>query len=106
MVRPASMMATCAVSALIVITAVLPALAGGYRSDQAHGYDDVDCHPVTKAYEYHGRPALFGGTQCRDSYGDAWIASGSRHFIRYLGDYDGYRHHHLDRLPDDDYYDR
>lgn len=107
MIRPVSKMATWAVSILIVITATLPALAGGYRSDRAHGYDDdVDCYPVTKTYDYHGRPALFGGTQCSDSYGNAWIADGSRHFIRYLGDYDGYGHRHLDRLPDDDYHDR
>ena len=95
---------TSVLSALLITgLAALPAVAGDYRHGHDHGYyDDVDCYPVTKAYDYHGRPALFGGTRCRDHYGNAWIVPGSRYFIRYLGRYGDY-HHHLDRLPDDDY---
>jgi len=106
MVWPASTMTACFICTLILGPLAPPAFAGDYRSDHAHAYDDhddVDCHPVTRAYDYHGRPALFGGMMCRDDYGNAWISQGSRYFIRYLGYDDGYDHHYLDPLPDDDY---
>ncbi len=95
MARFTSMLSALLISGL----AALPAVAGDYRSDHGYGYDDdVDCYPVTKAYDYHGRPALFSGTQCRDHYGKTWIEPGSRYFIRYLGRYGNNRR--LDRLPD------
>ncbi|MEL6962906.1 MAG: hypothetical protein AAFO01_09130 [Pseudomonadota bacterium] len=106
MVRSASMVATPLIGALCVCFAAFPSFAGDYRSQYEQEHDnDVDCYAVTKAYEYRGRPALFGGTQCRDRYGNAWIAAGSRYFIRYLGGYDEYGYHDLDRLPHDGDYD-
>ena len=99
MARFTSMLSALLISGL----AALPAAAGDYRSDHGYGYaDDVDCYPVTKAYDYHGRPALFGGIQCRDHYGNAWIEPGSRYFIRYLGHYGNY--HRLEPVPRDDHY--
>jgi len=106
MVRSASMLTMPLISALIMCLAAFPTFAGDSSGNHAQGYDDdVDCYPVTKAYEYRGRPALFGGTQCRDHYGNAWIAPGSRYLIRYLGGYDEYGYHDLDHLPHDSDYD-
>ena len=104
MARSASIMTTTLAGALVIIATALPAVAGG---GHAYDYDDdINCYEVTKVYEHYGRPALFGGTQCRDHYGDRWIVDGSRYLIRYLDEYDDYDHHRLDRIPDDEYYDR
>lgn len=109
MIRSGSMMATWLAGIMVIITAALPAFAGGNHNHRYHdhGYDDdVDCYQVTKVYEHYGRPALFGGTQCRDHYGDTWIVSGSRHLIRYLDEYDDDDYYRLEEVPDDDRYDR
>ena len=41
------------------------------------------CQNVSKEGYWDGRPALIGGLQCFDSYGQAFISPNSRHLIRY-----------------------
>lgn len=110
MTRFASLLTISAISVLTVAILVAPTTAGDYGRGKhgysAHGYDDdIDCYPVTKIYDYHGRPALFGGTQCQDEHGDVWIKPDSRHLIRYLEDHDEHGSHHGGYGRDDHYND-
>lgn len=50
----------------------------GHAPTSAYG-----CRAVTKkGYDAYGRPALIGGTLCRDAYGRSYIVDGSRHVIQ------------------------
>ena len=42
-----------------------------------------NCQQTTGNGLVNGRPALFGGTWCRDAYGNGYIVPGSEYFIGY-----------------------
>lgn len=43
-----------------------------------------DCQQTTGTGYANGRPALFGGTWCRDAYGRGYVVAGSERFLGYL----------------------
>jgi len=43
-----------------------------------------NCRPTTGTAYLNGRLARFGGTMCYDGYGNAYVVSGSEHFIGYI----------------------
>jgi len=47
-------------------------------------YTPQDCQPTTGTGYLDGRPAQFGGTWCRDAYGNGYIVPGSQYFMGYL----------------------
>lgn len=48
-------------------------------------YASRPCHFVIKdTYNQDGDAVRLGGTMCYDSYGNAYIAAGSRHFVGFL----------------------
>lgn len=42
-----------------------------------------DCQPTTGTGYLNGRLATFGGTWCRDAYGNGYVVPGSEYFIGY-----------------------
>jgi hypothetical protein len=52
----------------------------GYRSAY---WRDRGCHPVTRYWQWHGRPALVGGIQCYGPRGASFVVSDNYFLLNY-----------------------